>query len=93
MKDTQNITIGFLLVTAAILSALLIGAYTTRNAYADSPDKGSGYLMVAGQTSSTADFIYVIDVASGRLNTYGYDRDRKAIGMGVPIELEQLFGE
>ena len=93
MKDTQNVTIGFLLVTAAILAALLIGAYTTTDAYADTAGKGAGYLMVAGQVSSTSDFIYVIDVQSAKLNTYGYDRARKAILMGVPVDLNQLFGE
>lgn len=93
MKDTQNVTIGFLLVTAAILTALLIGAYSTKSAYADTAVKGAGYLMVAGQASSTADFVYVIDVASGKLNTYGYDRERKAIVMGVPVDLNRAFGE
>ena len=94
MNNTQNVTIGLLLVTAGILAALLIGTYASKS-YADASVRAAqpGFIMVAGQGSRDGDLLYLIDLRTQRLNVYGYDARAKAMALGAQRELKQLFGD
>lgn len=76
MKNTQNITICLLVVSAAVLTAMLACIYvnTTREADAHVSIKGGQYIMTTGTWSGSYDLVYITDRVSGRMNAYQYSR-------------------
>jgi len=91
MKDTQNLTIVFLLVTAAVLAAILVGTYAAPSAYADSPYKGGDYVIARGSWAETLDIIYVLDIAAKKLNVYVPDVRNNRLDVRDTVNLEQAF--
>ena len=93
MKDTQNVTIVLLCVTAAILTTLLVTAYvnTGQTAYAGPTSRGGDYMMTTGMYDDALDFIYVIDIASEKLNMYYLDTPKATIVVGDTIDLSKAF--
>lgn len=93
MKNPQNVMIVLLLVTAAILTAMLVSVQTER-AYAEPCVKGGGFVVASGRISTDMDLLYVIDVGARKLNYYGYSLTTKQVELGrQPIDLARLFGE
>jgi len=91
MKDTQNITIVMLMLTAAVLTTLLVaGALYTEPTYATSYDRGGDYIMVTGNYESQ-DFVYVLDVAAAKLNLYYTDINTNQVKLGVSTDLNAVF--
>jgi len=90
MQKTQNITIVMLLMTAAILTGLLISAYTPP-AYASGVSRSGDYIMASGQYDSDMDFIYVLDIANGKLNLYYPDINTRQLTLGTSIDLIPAF--
>ena len=93
MKDTQNITIVLLLVTAAILSAVLLSVYTTKPAYGDASVRQGDYIMVAGSLRTSKDLVYILDIAARRLNVYYADTNNNTIELINNVDLERAFPE
>lgn len=97
MKDTQNITIVLLLITAAILLAMVIGTYNAAPANADIAMKSGSYAMISGERNSSVDYLYVIEMSTLTLNAYEYNsRAGKGGGLDVfdaGIRLEKYFEE
>lgn len=97
MKDTQNITIVLLLVTAAILLAMVIGTYNADSANADVGMKSGSYVLISGERNSSLDYLYVIEMSTLTLNAYEYNsRAGKGGGLDVldaGIRLEKYFQE
>ena len=91
MRDTQNTTIVLLLVSAAVLGALLIGNYTAREAAGDTSVRGARYVMVPGAVGRDMDAVYVINVPAHQLNIYLYDTRTKVIVPLPPVNLRQAF--
>lgn len=94
MKDTRNITITLLGVTAAILTAMLVTAYVNTNgtALADTPARGGQYIAVMGAWSEGSDLLYLTDVVTGQMNVYTIDKNKKSIEPAqAPVDLEKLF--
>lgn len=91
MKDTQNTIIVMLLVTAAILAALLVVSLNSPQAQADVSVRAGDYIMFSGAFTRTNDFIYVIDVGMRRINVYTINIQKSAIDMIDSVELEKLF--
>ncbi|MCK4602405.1 MAG: hypothetical protein KAU28_08050 [Phycisphaerae bacterium] len=92
MRDTQNITIVLLLITAAVLAAVLVVARdTTSVAYADTSVRGGDYIMVTGAWSSTRDILYVVDAAEGKLIAYTANTNTNVLEPLDSRDLEQLF--
>ena len=89
MKNTQNITIGLLLVTAAILTALAV--LQTPEAYGATPDRSGNYIVVTGSFSAASDMVYVINGAKKRLLAYYADRNAGGVGLVAHIDLEKEF--
>lgn len=93
MRNTQNITIGLLVVTAVILGAMLLSAYTTTHntAYADTPVKGGDYILGTGAWTGKTDVVYVIDIATRRLVVYYANINNNAVDLVTTLDLEQEF--
>ena len=95
MKDTQNITIGLLLITAVILGAMLISSYMTSNnvAYAGSSVKQADYIMGNGTISRSVDLVYVVDIAARQLNAYTSDINTNTINLVDRVDLNRAFSQ
>jgi len=93
MKDTQNITIGLLLAAAVILGAMLLSAYMTQDnpAYAVSSVKEGDYVLGSGLRSSSAELVYVIDIAVKRLNVYETDKQNWTLDLVDSVNLDVAF--
>jgi len=93
MQKTQNITIVMLLLTAAILSSLLVAGwlYTEQPAYAGSMGRGGDYIMSCGMYEEGTDFIYVLDIAKSKLNLYYPNTTTSQITLGTTVDLAAAF--
>lgn len=92
MKNRKNLAIAALLVTAAILSGLLIVAGNTEPAYGRAASvKGGDYIMVAGAYSQSRDLVYVINRATREVVAYEINLQKNAIEILDRVNLEQAF--
>lgn len=93
MQKTQNITIVMLLLTAAVLSSLLVAGwlYTEKSAYAGISASGGDYIISTGAFDGDKDFIYVLDIANAKLNLYAPDINTNQIVLGTSIDLGAAF--
>ena len=93
MKDAQNVTIVLLLISAAILTALLIGIHgnTSRQADAQMTVKQGRYIVSVGTWSSSMDLIYVVDIATRKLNAYAADRAQRRLTLLDSVDMEPVF--
>ena len=90
MNGRQNIAIACLTVSACILAALLIGTWATSPARADVGVRGGRYIAAAGQVTSSADYLYVLDMGNGLLNIYAVSSRLPLKFVGV-VPLKQTF--
>lgn len=93
MNHTHNVTIVLLVVTAAILTSMLVGGYLyTEPAYAGSCSAKDGdYIMVSGQYDQNTDFIYILDIANAKLNIYFPNINNNSIVLGDTVDLSRAF--
>ncbi len=93
MQKTQNITIVMLLMTAAILSSLLVAGwlYTEQPAYASGTARGGDYIMASGQYDTDTDFIYVLDIANAKLNLYYPNINTNQLTLGCSTDVGASF--
>ena len=94
MKQTQNTTIVLLVVTASILTSLLVASYVyTEPAYAHTASaKGGDYVIAVGQFNQESDFVYVLDIANSKLNIYYPNINTNALALGDTVDLARAFG-
>ena len=80
-RDTHNLAIGILSITACILfiGFLLVTTLTSPARAIGMNDRGGDYLMLTQQLTSSAEGIVVIDAASQRMIVYSYDYSRKQL--------------
>ena len=93
MKNSQNITIALLLVSAGILTALLIGMHVSNTPSAEaqvSVSKGQ-YIVSVGTYSSSQDLVYIMDITTGQVNAYAASRVRKRIQVADSVDVGQVF--
>jgi len=93
MKIAQNITIGFLLVSAAILTALLIGIHENTAGQADAQVtvKQGRFIVSVGRWSASIDLVYVVDIQTRRLNAYAASRTTRKLQLLDSAEMEPVF--
>jgi hypothetical protein len=94
MKDTRNITIIVLSVTALVLLAMLVGnLMQTSPAYADGAVRSGDYIMVNGSIGQGSDLIYVVNVPARRMVVYFPTRqgNNRTIEIVDSLDLDQLF--
>ena len=91
MNNTQNTTIVLLLITAAILTAMLVSAYmeTDSSAYADASVRQGKYIMATGAYNKDVDMIYIINIDTQKLCVYAPNSGKRTIDkMGAAIPLQ-----
>lgn len=98
MRDAQNITIGLLLVTAVILTGMLISTFTSTSsiAYGDTPLKQGDYILCTGAWSRDADLVYILNIATRQLNVYYSNVSKprnKAIDLIDTVDLRRAFAD
>ena len=94
MKNTQNITIVLLLMTAAILTTLLVAGLALHPAgprIRRRTERGGDYIMATGMYDDQTDFIYVLDVANGKLNLYYPNINTNQLTLGTTLNLATAF--
>ena len=93
MKNPQNVTIVLLSITAAILAAVLAGAWFDKPADAAYASVSKGdYILTPYQWADQLDFMTVIDVATHTMNVYVPNKTTKALDLiDKPIDLERVF--
>jgi hypothetical protein len=93
MKDTQNIAIVLLVISAAILTVLLVGALpeTSRPAFAEASVKQGDYVMVTGQIAGSYDALYVVDIVEQQLNVYWINPESERMEILDTADLERAF--
>lgn len=93
MNDPQNITISLLVISAVILTALLIGTYfnTQQPAYGDTPARAGRYIAVTGAVAASRDLLYLTDVVADQLNVYTIDINTSAIKLIQAVNLKRIF--
>ena len=88
MRHSQNITLVLLLAVAALLSVLLVGAYTTQDAQAESVMKSGRYAVCTAAYSESRELLYVLDMQTKQLNVYFADTQNRAIlPVGKTVDL------
>lgn len=95
MKNTQNITMCLLTVSAVILTAMLVGIYvnTSREADAGISIKQGQYIMCTGTWSKSYDLIYIVNIATGRMSAYVYNRTNRRLENLDKTDLNAVFGK
>ena len=95
MKNTQDITIMLLVVTASVLTTLLLASYVyTQPAYgATAATRGCGdYMIATGSFNQETDFIYLLDIATAKLNVYYPNVNNNTLELGDTVDLDKSFG-
>jgi hypothetical protein len=96
MKNTQNITIVLLAVSATILAGLWVGTIgLDRSAQAgNTAISGGDYIMVPYTWSDQLDLMVVVDVAGRKMNVYFPNKTTKALDPIQPtVDLERTFAD
>ena len=91
MNNTQNTTIVLLLITAGILTAMLLSAYVGSEpaAYGDSSVRQGKYIMATGGYDENIDLVYVVNIETQKLCVYAPNLSKRSIDrMGLPVSLQ-----
>lgn len=93
MKDTRNITIAVLSITAVVLLALLIGTKLDSPAYAMDSTKQGDYIMATGAATAKMNMLYMVNVGQRRMNVYAINSSTKKIDKWDTFDLDDLFSK
>ncbi len=92
MKNTQNIAIITLCVTAAILGGLVIGMSPDNANASQCPSTSAGSLiMLPYQLDKNVDLLIVIDLTSRRMNAYRVNQQAGGVEIFATTDLERAF--
>ena len=92
MKNTQNVTIAVLTVTACILLAMVLGSLFTDRALAGSSAiKQGDYIMVTGVLQNNTDMLYVIDRTMQRMAVYLLTVNGRTMELMDSVDLKTAF--
>lgn len=91
-NNTKLFAIGVLAVTAVILvcAVAMVDRLPVAPAYAESPDRGGDYIMVAGETTRGEQVVYVIDIGSQELGVYSANVSNNRIDPVAKYRLSRL---
>ena len=93
MKNSENILIGTLLITAVILAALFLGVVGDQSASAEASSRSAAgdYILVTGAIGSATDLLYVVDIPHQKLNVYAFDLNQGVYIMDDKVDLSKAF--
>jgi len=91
VNNTHNTTIVLLLITAGILTAMLLSAYVgDPTAYGDASVRQAQYILATGAYDENTDLLYVVNIATQKLVVYAPNIAKRTIDkMGLPVSLQQ----
>ena len=93
MKNTQNTTIVLLLITAAILTTMLLPAFMNdpeSTAYGDGSVRQGKYIVATGGYDIHTDLIYIVNIESQKLCVYAPNMGKRTIDkIGTAISLNK----
>ena len=93
MKDSKNVTIALLCVSAAILATVLVLTQVSTPARAEGPVKGGDYIMVTGAYNKNEDLVYIVDIAQQKMNVYHLVIRDRALKLRDQVNLKLAFRE
>ncbi len=91
VKNTENVTITLLAITAALLTVMVLGTYNTPTAYADTSGKLGDYVATTAKTTGLASVLFVIHIPTNRLNVYAPNAETNSLELRESVDLERLF--
>lgn len=93
MNNGKNITIAMLVLSAIVLSTLLVIVTPTPKALAGNTSARfeDTYIMSPGGRADSFDNLYVIDVPRQKLNAYEVDPNRKNMKILDTVDLPRYF--
>ena len=91
MKDSQNISIVLLTITAVVLGMMLVGISRTDTAWAGASVQHGDFIMATGSINAGRNLLYVVDSPQRQLNVYVYDDKRGSLKPLQNIDLERAF--
>ena len=94
MQNTGTLTIVLLVVSAMVLTAMLVGGFcqTSTSAQATGASARLGnYILASGQWTADVDLLYVINITARRLNVYYANTDTNAVELIDSVDLERAF--
>lgn len=95
MNDPKNLTILLLCVTASLLGAVLVTMHMTEDTAlaATAESRAGDYVMASGRVTSSSDMLFLIDVASQRMNGYAVNQNNSTIELpdGAVVDLKVAF--
>ena len=90
MNDSKNVTIVMLLISAVVLTVLMLATMQTTEG-GNSSSRFGDYVMSPGARADSFDNLYVIDVLQKRLNVYSTDPNKRRLEILDSIDLTQYF--
>ena len=92
MKTSENAAIVVLIVSALMLTGLLVMLYGTgQKAYADASARSGKYTMVTGAFDNDNDLLYVVDIDKQQMNVYHTDARARKVVLRDRVDLKRLF--
>jgi len=91
MKDSRNLAIVVLVVTAAILAALLVARSTVPVAKAEASAAAGPYIIATGAYSGSKDLLYILDTGTARLNAYVVNPATGMVDIVESVDLQKGF--
>ena len=95
MKSNQNAAMILLSISALVLTVILVAVYsgTSQEAYAAAPARAGDYTWVVGQLDANTELLYVVDIASRRLNVYWLNPQARKLDIraGAGVDLAKVF--
>ena len=93
MRNNQNAAIVLLLVSAAILTGVLVGMWqqTSEPALASTTTRDGDFAAATGAFSDQLDMLYLIDIRAQQLNLYVANINTNAIELRDTVDLARAF--
>lgn len=93
MKNTQNVTILLLTISAILLGSLLLALNHSQPAHAAMAQRRNEYIQVTGQYNSSTELLYVVDLSQQKMNVYFADEQKKTTTLLTQLDLKRAFQE
>jgi|GEM_PF-5227099 len=94
--NAQNTTIVVLLVTAALLTGMLLTSLIggQEEAYArGTAVKDGNYILGGGLWSGGTELLYIVDIENQKLNVYFTEDTKNTVNLIQTVNLQQAFSE
>jgi hypothetical protein len=93
MRNNQNTAIVLLLISASILTAVLIGVWagSSEPAFAGTTTRDGDFAVATGAFSDQIDVLYMVDISAQQLNAYVVNVNTRAIELRDSVDLERAF--